>query len=87
MKKSRFSEAQIGAILQRRQSGQTVAHTVRKYGISEATFYTWKTNYAGLQVNGLMRLRHLEANNQRLKEPYAELSVENYVGREVLRKK
>lgn len=87
MKKSRFSEAQIVAILQQQQSGQTVAHIVREHGISEATFYTWKTKYAGLQVSELARLKHLEAENQRLKQLYAELSLENHAIREVLRKK
>ncbi len=87
MKKSRFSEAQIVAILQQQQSGQTVAHIVREHGISEATFYPWKTKYAGLQVSELTRLKHLEAENQRLKQLYAELSLENHAIKEVLRKK
>ena len=87
MKKSRFSEAQIVAILQQQQSGQTVPHIVREHGISEATFYTWKTKYAGLQVSELTRLKHLEAENQRLKQRYAELSLENHAIKEVLRKK
>ena len=87
MKKSRFSEAQIVAILQQQQSGQTVTHIVREHGISEATFYTWKTKYAGLQVSELTRLKHLEAENQRLKQRYAELSRKNHAIKEVLRKK
>ena len=87
MKKSRFSEAQIVAILQQQQSGQTVPHIVREHGISEATFYAWKTKYAGLQVSELTRLKHLEAENQRLKQRYAELSLENHALKEVLRKK
>lgn len=87
MKKSRFSEAQIVAILQQQQSGQTVAHIVREHGISEATCYAWKTKYAGLQVRELTRLKHLEAENQRLKQLYAERSLENHAIKEVLRKK
>ena len=87
MKQSRFSEAQIVAILQQQQSGQTVAHIAREHGISEATFHTWKTKYAGLQVSELTRLKHLEAENQRLKQRYAELSLENHAIKEVLRKK
>lgn len=87
MKKSRFSEAQIVAILQQQQSGQTVAQIVREHGISEATFYTWKTKYAGLQVSELTWLKHLEAESQRLKQLYAELSLENHAIKEVLRKK
>ena len=51
MKKNRFSEAQIITILQQQQSGQIVAHIVHEHGLSEATFYTWKTKYAGLQIS------------------------------------
>ena len=87
MKKSRFSDAHIVAILQQQQSGQTVAQIVREHGLSEATFYTWKTKYAGLQGSELTRLKHLEAENQRLKQLYAELSLENHAIEEVLRKK
>ncbi len=87
MKKSRFSDAHIVAILQQQQSGQTVAQIVREHGLSEATFYTWKTKYAGLQGSELTRLKHLEAENQRLKQLYAELSLENHAIKEVLRKK
>jgi len=63
-----------------------VAHIVREHGSSEATFYTWKTKYAGLQVSELTRFKHLEAENQRLKQRYAELSLENCAIKEVLRK-
>ena len=87
MKKSRFSDAHIVAILQQQQSGQNVAQIVREHGLSEATFYTWKTKYAGLQGSELTRLKHLEAENQRLKQLYAELSLENHAIKEVLRKK
>ena len=64
-----------------------MAPLVREHGISEATFYTWKPNYAGLQVSALTRLKHLEAENQRLKYLYTELSLENPAIKEVLRKK
>ena len=87
MKKSRFSEAQIVTILPQQQSGQPVAHLVREHGISEATFYTWKTKYTGLQVSALTRLKHREVENQRLKQFYAELSPETHAMKEVLRKK
>ena len=59
MKKGRFSEAQIVAILQQQQSGQTVAQIVREHGLSEATFYTWKSKYAGASVAELTRLDSL----------------------------
>ena len=87
MKKGRFSEAQIVAILQQQASGQTVAQIVREHGLSEATFYTWKSKYAGASVAELARLKHLEDENRRLKQLYAELSLEHQVIKEVLRKK
>lgn len=87
MEKNRFREVQIVAILQQQQSDQAVAQIVREHGISEAAFYTWKTKYAGLQVSELTRLKHLEAENQCLKQLYAELSLENHAIEEVLRKK
>ena len=64
-----------------------MAHIVREHGLSEATFYAWKTKYAGLQVSDLTRLKHLEAENQRLQQRYAELSLANHAIKEVLRKK
>ena len=66
MKKSRFSEAQIIAILQQQQNGQTVAHIVREHSISEATFYTWKTKYAGLQVSEWMHDYNTQRPHQAL---------------------
>lgn len=87
MKKSRLSDAQIIAVLQQQQSSRTLAQIVREHSISETTFYTWKTKCAGLQVSELTRLKHLEAENQRLKQFYAELGLENHATREVLRKK
>lgn len=87
MKKSRFSEAQIVSILQQQPSGQTVAQITREHGISEATFYQWKSKYGGLAVSELSRLKHLEDENRRLKQLYAELSLEHAAIKEVLRKK
>ena len=74
-------------LFQQHQSGQPVAYIVREHGISEAPFYTWETKYAGLQVSELTRPKHLEAENQRFKQPYAESSLENHAIKEVLRKK
>lgn len=85
MKKSRFSEAQIIGIL--RQQGQTVAQICREHGLSEPTFYQWKSKYGGLDLTELQRLKHLEEENCRLKQLVADLSLENQVVKEVLRKK
>jgi len=87
MKKGRFSEAQIVAILQQQASGQTVAQIVREHGLSEATFYAWKSKYAGASVAELIRLKHLEEENRKLKQMFADLSLENQAIKEILRKK
>jgi putative transposase len=87
MKKSRFSEAQILGILAQQGQGQTVSQLCREHGISEPTFYQWKSKYGGMSVSELQRLKHLEDENRRLKQLVADLSLENQVVREVLRKK
>lgn len=87
MKKSRFSEAQIISILRQQGQGQTVAQICREHSISEPTFYQWKSKYGGLEVTELQRLKHLEEENRRLKQLVADLSLENQVVKEVLRKK
>lgn len=87
MKKSRFSEAQILGILRQQDQGQTVAQICCEHTISEATFYAWKTKFGRLSTSELQRLKHLEDENRRLKQLYAELSLENQVIKEVLRKK
>jgi len=87
MKKSRFSEAQIIGILRQQGQGQTVAQICREHGISEPTFYQWKSKYGGLELTELQRLKHLEEENRRLKQLVADLSLENQVVKEVLRKK
>jgi putative transposase len=87
MKKGRFNESQIVAILKQQESGQTVAQIARQHGISEATFYTWKSKYGGMQVSELTRLKELEEENRRLKQMYADLSLENQAIKAVLRKK
>ena len=75
MKKGRFREAQIVAILQQQASGQTVAQIVREHGLSEATFYTWKSKCAGASVAELT----WEEENHKLKQMFADLSIENQV--------
>ena len=77
MKKSRFSEAQIIGILRQQGQGQTVVRICREHSISEPTFYQWKSKYGGLELTEL----------QRLKQLVADLSLENQVVKEVLRKK
>ena len=87
MKKSRYSETQIIAILKKQEAGMKTADICREYGISQATFYNWKSKYGGLEVSDVKRLRELEAENSRLKRMYAELSLEHQILKDVIEKK
>ncbi len=87
MKKSRFTESQIVAILKEGEAGLPVAQLARKHGISAATYYHWKSKYAGAEVAELKRLRELEAENSKLKRMYADLALENAAIKEVLNRK
>ena len=77
MKRSKYSETQIVGILREADAGMKVVEICRKYGISDATYYKWKSKYGGLEVSDVRRLRELEAENAKLKRMYAELSLEN----------
>jgi putative transposase len=87
MKKSRFTESQIVAILKEGEAGVPVAQLTRKHGISAASYYHWKSKYAGAGVAELKRLRELEAENSKLKRMYADLALENAAIKEVLNRK
>jgi len=87
MKKSRFTESQIVGILKEGEAGLPVAQLARKHGISAATYYHWKSRYAGAGVAELKRLRELEAENAKLKRMYADLALENTAIKDVLSRK
>jgi putative transposase len=87
MKKSRFSEEKIIAVLKQAEAGVKVSELVRKHGISEATFYNWKAKYGGLDVSQLRRLKELEGENARLKRMYAELSLAHHALQDAVEKK
>lgn len=87
MRKSRFTEAQIMAILGEGEAGLPVAEICRQHGISPAAYYQWKSKYAGMSVNELKRVKELEAENARLKRMYAELALENVAIEDVLSRK
>ncbi|MEC4775142.1 transposase [Burkholderia cenocepacia] len=72
MKKSRFSEEQIIGALKETDAGRKVADLCRKHGISDATFYNWRSRYGGMDVSEARRLRQLEEENQRLKRLVAD---------------
>ena len=76
MRKSRFSEEQIIAVLQQVEHGQRVAEVCRELGISDVTYYRWKAQYGGLEVSQLRKLRQLEEENRRLKQVVADLTLD-----------
>ena len=76
MKKSRFSETQVVKILKESEAGVAVDELSRRHGFSKSTFYKWKAKYGGLDVSQLKRLKELEEENRKLKEMYADLSLE-----------
>ena len=87
MRKSRFTEPQIVAVLKEVEAGVAVAEVVRKAGVSRATFFTWRSKYGGATVSELARLKELEAENAKLKRMYAELALENAAIKDVLSRK
>jgi putative transposase len=87
MKKSKFSESQIVAILAEGEAGVAVSQILRKHGISQGTYYNWKSKYGGTSVSELKLLKELEAENAKLKRMYAELALENTAIKDVLSRK
>ena len=75
MKKTRFSESQIVAILKEVKPGAKVAETRRRHGVSEPTYYKWKIQYSGITIPHLSQLRELQDENARLKHMYADLAL------------
>jgi putative transposase len=86
MRKSRFSEEQIITILKEHQAGFSVAELCRKHGVSDATFYKWRSKYGGMEVSDAKRLRTLEDENARLKKLLAESMMDISTLREMLGK-
>ena len=87
MRRSRFTESQILAVLKAGEAGTPVAEIVRKHGISRNTYFLWKSKYAGATISEVRRLRELEQENARLKRMYAELALENAAITDVLSRK
>lgn len=87
MKKSTTSEQQIVAILKEAEAGVPVVDLCRQHGISQSTFYKWKAKYGGLDASALRRLKELEDENRKLKQMYANLSLEHQVLKEIVEKK
>jgi len=87
MRKSKFSELQIVRILKEVQGGRLVKDVCREHGISDATYYQWKSKYGGMEASDIQRLRELEDENRKLKQMYADMSLENRALKDVIAKK
>jgi putative transposase len=87
MKKSRFTETQIVSILNEVESGIKVNEVCRKHGISPSTYFKWKSKYGGMSASDLKRIKELEAENAKLKQMYADLSLENQSLKDLIEKK
>ncbi len=87
MKRKRFSEEQIIAILREHEAGVSTADLCRKHGMSSASFYAWKAKYGGMDVSDAQKLRALEAENAKLKRLLAETMIDNAGLKDLLAKK
>lgn len=87
MKKSKYSETKIVSILKENEAGVSIPDLSRKYGVSTATLYNWKAKYGGMDASQLKRLKELEEENRKLKEMFADLSLQNRVLKDVIEKK
>jgi len=87
MKKSRFTDSQILAILKQAESGVSVPELCRQHGMSSAAFYKWRSKYGGMDASMMARLKELEQENNRLKRMYADVQLKYEAVRDALGKK
>ena len=87
MKKSRFTDSQIIAVLKQAEAGTPVPELCREHGISSATFYKWRSKYGGMDASMISRMKELEEENRRLKKMYAESQMSADILKEALAKK
>ena len=87
MRKARFTEHLIIAVIKSVETGRTVKDVCRETGISEATYYNWKSRYGGMEASDIKKIKDLEDENRRLKQMFADLSLENRALKDVIEKK
>ena len=87
MRKSQFSETQIVKILKEVEGGRTAKDVCREYGIHQTTYSRWKSKYGGMEAADIKRLKELQDENRRLKQMYADMSLENRALKEIIEKK
>lgn len=87
MKKSRYTDSQIMAILKQAEAGAPVPELCREHGMSSATFYKWRSKYGGMDASLMARMKELEEENRRLKKMYAEERLKAEIVQEALQKK
>ena len=87
MKKSRYTDSQILAILKQNESGVSVPDLCREHGMSTASFYQWRAKYGGMDASLMKRMKELEDENRRLKKMYAEEKLKSEIAREAIEKK
>ena len=87
MKRTRFTETQIVAILKEADSGMLIKDICRKHGISDATYYNWKSKYSGMEASDLKKIKELEQELSKFKRMYADLAYENHALKDLIEKK
>jgi putative transposase len=87
MKKSKFTETQIVSILKEADAGRPVKELCRTHGISDATYYNWKSKYGGMNASDLKRMKEMEEEMSKLKRMYADLAMENRALKDLIEKK
>lgn len=87
MKRKKYTERQIVKILNEAEAGVPLVELSRQYGFSQSAFYKWKAKYGGLDVSQLQRLKELEEENRKLKQMYADLSLDHRILKDIVEKK
>ena len=87
MQSKTFSESQIVKILKEAEAGRPIKELCREYGMSDTSFYRWRSKYGGMEASDIRRMKELEEENRKLKQMFADLSLENTALKDVIEKK